>query len=303
MIEIYTDGACKSGVGGWAALILETSGHRDMSGKLEDTTSNRMELSAAIHSLESLPNGSEVTIFSDSEYLVKTMTQGWKRNTNLDLWESLDNLNISHKVNWEWVKGHANIPGNEYVNQLAGFEAGVTKTRPTIDKFFKTLDPTDVPTLTHVDPQGRVEMVDVGWKPVSDREATAQGHISMQPETINLIRDNLIKKGDVLTIAQIAGIMGGKRTAELIPLCHPLPLNKLDVELELDTHNNRVKISVLARTSGKTGVEMEALTAASIAALTIYDMCKGVDRWMTIEGIGLVSKSGGLSGDIKREDT
>ena len=208
MIEIYTDGACKSGVGGWAALILETSRHRDMSGKLEDTTSNRMELSAAIHSLESLPNGSEVTIFSDSEYLVKTMTQGWKRNTNLDLWESLDNLNISHKVNWEWVKGHANIPGNEYVNQLAGFEAGVTKTRPTIDKFFKTLDITDVPTLTHVDPQGRVEMVDVGWKPVSDREATAQGHISMQPETINLIKDNLIKKGDVLTIAQIAGIMG-----------------------------------------------------------------------------------------------
>ena len=302
MIDIYTDGACKSGVGGWAALIFETSGHRDMSGKLEDTTSNRMELSAAIHSLESLPTGSEVTIFSDSEYLVKTMTQGWKRNTNLDLWENLDSLNIAHKVNWQWVKGHANIPGNEYVNQLAGFEAGVTKARPNIDRFFKTLDNTGTPTLTHIDQQGSVEMVDVGWKPVSDREAIAQGCILMKPETINLISENLIKKGDVLTIAQIAGIMGGKRTAELIPLCHPLPLNKLDVELELDLANNRVKISALARTSGKTGVEMEALTAVSIAALTIYDMCKGVDRWMTIEDIGLVSKSGGLSGDIQRKD-
>ncbi len=302
MIDIYTDGACKSGVGGWAALIFETSGHRDMSGKLEDTTSNRMELSAAIHSLESLPTGSEVTIFSDSEYLVKTMTQGWKRNTNLDLWENLDSLNIAHKVNWQWVKGHANIPGNEYVNQLAGFEAGVTKARPNIDRFFKTLDNTGTPTLTHVDQQGSVEMVDVGWKPVSDREAIAQGCILMKPETINLISENLIKKGDVLTIAQIAGIMGGKRTAELIPLCHPLPLNKLDVELELDLANNRVKISALARTSGKTGVEMEALTAVSIAALTIYDMCKGVDRWMTIQDISLVSKSGGLSGDIQRKD-
>ena len=95
----------------------------------------------------------------------------------------------------------------------------------------------------------------------------------MQPETLSLIQDNLIKKGDVITIAQLAGIMGGKRTAELIPLCHPLPLNKLDVELELDLPNNRVKVSALARTSGKTGVEMEALTAVSIAALTIYDMC------------------------------
>ncbi|MEE2881608.1 MAG: cyclic pyranopterin monophosphate synthase MoaC [Chloroflexota bacterium] len=164
------------------------------------------------------------------------------------------------------------------------------------------LDNTGTPTLTHVDQQGSVEMVDVGWKPVSDREAIAQGCILMKPETINLISENLIKKGDVLTIAQIAGIMGGKRTAELIPLCHPLPLNKLDVELELDLANNRVMISALARTSGKTGVEMEALTAVSIAALTIYDMCKGVDRWMTIEDIGLVSKSGGLSGDIQRED-
>ena len=123
----------------------------------------------------------------------------------------------------------------------------------------------------------------------------------MQPETLRLIQESLIKKGDVLTIAQLAGIMGGKRTSELIPLCHPLPLDKLDVELELDPGENRVKISALARTSAKTGVEMEALTAVSVAALTVYDMCKGVDRGMTIGDIRLVRKSGGQSGDIYLE--
>ena len=158
------------------------------------------------------------------------------------------------------------------------------------------------PALTHVDQQGRVEMVDVGWKPVTDREAVARGHVSMQPETLRLIQDSLIKKGDVLTIAQLAGIMGGKRTSDLIPLCHPLPLNKLDVQLELNSGQNRVEISALARTSAKTGVEMEALTAVSVAALTVYDMCKGVDRGMTIGEIRLVKKSGGQSGDIHLEE-
>ena len=281
-----------------------------MSGKVEDTTSNRMELSAAINSMESLPKGSEVTLYSDSEYLVKTMTLGWRRNANLDLWQRLDALAEEHHIRWEWVKGHASIPGNEYVNQLAGFEAGVTKAPPDLSHF---LGPEAAgesgqeetggagPSLTHVDTQGRVEMVDVGWKPVTDREAVAWGYVSMQPETLRLIQDSLIKKGDVLTIAQLAGIMGGKRTSELIPLCHPLPLDKLDVELELEPGQNRVKISALARTSAKTGVEMEALTAVSVAALTVYDMCKGVDRGIIIGDIRLVRKSGGQSGDINLE--
>ncbi len=121
-------------------------------------------------------------------------------------------------------------------------------------------------------------MVDVGAKPVTDREAVARGHISMQPETLQLIQQGLMKKGDVLTVAQLAGIMGAKRTSELIPLCHPLPLNKVDVELEPDDVQRRVNITATARTSGKTGVEMEALTAVSVAALTVYDMCKGVVR-------------------------
>jgi len=305
MFDIYTDGACRARVGGWAALILTPGERRTLSGKTEDTTSNRMELSAAINAVESLPSGSEVTLYSDSEYLVKTMTLDWRRNANLDLWQKLDALAEEHQIQWEWVKGHASIPGNEFVNQLAGFEAGVTKTRPELDRFLgpeATVDAMEAaPSLTHLDQQGRVEMVDVGWKPVTDREAVAWGYVSMQPETLRLIQESLIKKGDVLTIAQLAGIMGGKRTSELIPLCHPLPLDKLDVELELDPGGNRVKISALARTSAKTGVEMEALTAVSVAALTVYDMCKGVDRGMTIGDIRLVRKSGGQSGDIHLE--
>ena len=305
MFDIYTDGACRAQIGGWAALILTPGERRTLSGKAEDTTSNRMELSGAINAVESLPSGSEVTLYSDSQYLVRTMTLGWRRNKNLDLWQRLDALAEEHQIRWEWVKGHANIPGNEYVDQLAGFEAGIIKVRPELDHFLGPEAKEDAmeakPALTHLDQQGRVEMVDVGWKPVTDREAVAWGYVSMQPETLRLIQKSLIKKGDVLTIAQLAGIMGGKRTSELIPLCHPLPLDKLDVELELDPGENRVKISALARTSAKTGVEMEALTAVSVAALTVYDMCKGVDRSMNIGDIRLVRKSGGQSGDINLE--
>ena len=157
-------------------------------------------------------------------------------------------------------------------------------------------------SLTHLTQDGRVSMVDVGGKPVTEREAIARGHVSMRPETLRLIKEGLMKKGDVLTIAQLAGIMGAKRTAELIPLCHPLPLNKIDVDLELDEARSRVNVSATARTSGKTGVEMEALTAVSVAALTIYDMCKAVDRGMRVEAIRLARKRGGQSGDITLED-
>ncbi len=155
--------------------------------------------------------------------------------------------------------------------------------------------------LTHLDEQGRAKMVDVGWKPVTDREAVARGSVRMQPETLRLIVEGQVKKGDVFTIAQLAGIMGAKKTSELIPLCHPLPLNKVDVELEADEAASAVNITAIASTSGKTGVEMEALTAVSIAALTIYDMCKAVDRGMQIGAIRLASKRGGQSGDITLE--
>ena len=160
----------------------------------------------------------------------------------------------------------------------------------------------NVDSLTHLDEEGRARMVDVGWKPVTQREATARGYLSVQPETLRLIQEGLMKKGDVLSIAQLAGIMGAKRTADLIPLCHPLPLDQVNVDLELDESQSRISITASARTSAKTGVEMEALTAVSVAALTVYDMCKSVDRGIRIEGIRLVRKRGGQSGDITLEE-
>jgi cyclic pyranopterin phosphate synthase len=155
--------------------------------------------------------------------------------------------------------------------------------------------------LTHIDKHGAARMVDVGAKPDSERLAVAGGAVYMKPDTLRLIREGALKKGDVLTIAKIAGIMAAKRTSELIPLCHPIPLNKIDVELTLDEEANAVRIISTARTTGKTGVEMEALTAVSVAALTIYDMAKAVDREMRLGDIRLLEKRGGQHGDYVAE--
>lgn len=153
-------------------------------------------------------------------------------------------------------------------------------------------------SLSHIDEQGQVNMVDVGNKPITDRQAKAIGYVVVQPETIALIQQGLMKKGDVLTVAQIAGIMAAKQTSSLIPLCHPLPLNKVDVQLVLEASENRIMVTSTASTSSRTGVEMEALTAVSIACLTLYDMCKAVDHKIQIDQIRLLEKTGGQSGDI-----
>jgi cyclic pyranopterin phosphate synthase len=151
--------------------------------------------------------------------------------------------------------------------------------------------------LSHVDEQGRAQMVNVGAKPDTERRAVAGGSVFMQPETLRLIRDGALKKGDVLAVAKVAGIMAAKRTSELIPLCHPIPLTRIAVELALDEAKSAVHITAEAYTIGKTGVEMEALTAVSVAALTIYDMAKAVDRGMTLSDIRLLEKHGGVHGD------
>lgn len=156
--------------------------------------------------------------------------------------------------------------------------------------------------LTHLDPSGEARMVDVSGKDATVRTAIAVGNVVMKPETLALIRSGDAKKGDVLGTARIAGIMAAKRTHELIPLCHPLALSQVVVELTPDDALPGVRVRALAKLTGKTGVEMEALTAVSVACLTIYDMVKAVDRFMTIEGIGMVEKAGGKSGDWKRED-
>jgi cyclic pyranopterin monophosphate synthase len=155
--------------------------------------------------------------------------------------------------------------------------------------------------LTHLDETGKVRMVDVGQKPDSERIAVAKGEVVMRSETLELIQAGAIKKGDVLTVAQVAGIMAAKRTSELIPLCHPLPLSQVAVELDLDPALPGVRITATARTVGKTGVEMEALTAVSVAALTVYDMAKAAEKTMRIQNIRLVEKHGGRSGDVVNE--
>ena len=150
--------------------------------------------------------------------------------------------------------------------------------------------------LTHIDGEGNAVMVDVSEKADTERVATARGSIYMQPETLARIMDGGVKKGDVLSIAQLAGIMGAKRTPDLIPLCHPLNLSSVKVDLSCDQERSAVDIEATCKLSGQTGVEMEALSAVSIAALTVYDMCKAVDRGMRIGDIRLVYKAGGKSG-------
>ncbi len=154
-------------------------------------------------------------------------------------------------------------------------------------------------TLTHFDAQGQAHMVDVGAKDETRRVAVTEGSISMLPATFEMVKAGNAKKGDVLGIARIAGIQAAKRTSELIPLCHPIPLTRVAVDFELDEANGTVHCTVTAETVGRTGVEMEALTAISVALLTIYDMCKAVDRGMTLNGIRLTEKLGGKSGHWK----
>ena len=156
--------------------------------------------------------------------------------------------------------------------------------------------------LTHIDEEGRARMVDVGGKPDTERVAIAKGEVTMRPETLRLIAEGGVPKGDVLAVAQVAGIMAAKHTPNLIPLCHPLLLTKVDVAFRIDEETSRIEITATVRCRGKTGVEMEALTAVSIAALTIYDMVKAVERTMRIGNIRLVYKSGGKSGEWRGEN-
>jgi len=155
--------------------------------------------------------------------------------------------------------------------------------------------------LTHIDASGRAKMVDVTSKPDTQREAAAKGRVRMKPSTFDMIQKGGVAKGDVLAAARLAGIMAAKQTPQLIPLCHPILIGDVKVEFNLDEENSTVEITVMVKSTGKTGVEMEALTAVAVAALTIYDMCKAVERGIQIEGIRLIRKSGGKSGIITLE--
>jgi cyclic pyranopterin monophosphate synthase len=155
--------------------------------------------------------------------------------------------------------------------------------------------------LSHLDETGKTKMVDVSNKAETERMAVAQGEVVMKPETLDIIRAGMIKKGDVLGVAQIAGIMAAKRTSELIPLCHPIPISEIKVELTLESSLPGVQIISSVKAISKTGVEMEALTATAVAALTVYDMAKAIEKTMRIQNIRLVRKTGGVSGDVLNE--
>ena len=156
--------------------------------------------------------------------------------------------------------------------------------------------------FTHFNEQGRAKMVDVGEKPISQRVAVAGARVLVNENTFNLIKSGGMKKGDVLTVAQIAGVMGAKRTPDIIPMCHPILMDGINLDLSLDEERLSVEIKAEVRCDGRTGVEMEALSAASIAALTVYDMCKAVQKDMVISDIRLISKTGGVHGDYYREE-
>ena len=312
MIEIYTDGSCLAnpgGPGGWAAIIVENGSTRELVGGDPSTTNNRMEMLAVANGLRAVPDSTSVTVFSDSEYVVNTMTRNWKRRKNQDIWEMLDTEVARRQVRWEWVRGHSGHPLNEHADRLARAEAkrhggewvpaeaGTTEGtgfRPPPERREARK------RLTHLDESGTARMVDVGAKPVTGRAAVARGAVTMRPETLALIRSNGFEKGDVLGVARVAGVMAAKSTSQLIPLCHPLPLDVVTVDFDLD--EDRVNIEATAKTSAKTGVEMEAMTAVSVAALTVYDMCKSADRSMRIEAVRLVRKTGGKSGDLVLEE-
>ena len=318
--DIYTDGSCSGnpGPGGWAAVIEHDGEKSRLSGGERSTTNNRMEIMAAIKGLEAAPPGATAVIHSDSEYLVKTMTKGWKRNVNRDLWEQLDLTVAKRNVDFRWVRGHSGHPQNEEADRLA---VQAMQAAANGDTSSDSLSPwervrvrvspspgaSDAPAeggLTHIDPHGNARMVDVGGKPDSARTAIASGVVAMLPETLSLIVEGRAEKGDVFTVARIAGINAAKHTWELIPLAHQVPLSHVSVDFQPEPGADiaRVRITAQARTTAKTGVEMEALTAVSVAALTVYDMCKAVDRGMTIEGVRLVEKTGGTHGDYRAED-
>jgi cyclic pyranopterin phosphate synthase len=282
---IYTDGSCipNPGPGGWAYEIRDQDENKiiDSSGADKNTTNNRMELTAVIKAFEDdvIPINSNVVIKSDSQLIINTMTKNWKKKENIELWDQLSNIIIKKnlKCDWEWVKAHAGIEGNENVDKKANAQA----------------------RMTHLSSNGDVNMVDVSDKKKTIRIAKATSKVIMSEEAFHMVQNNNSKKGNVTATARIAGIQAAKKTHELIPLCHQINLTKVEIDFELDVSLNSISIFSEVKCNSSTGVEMEALTAVSVASLTIYDMLKSVDKKILINEIHLISKSGGESGDFK----
>lgn len=303
MIQIYTDGAYNPvpGQGGWGAVVIAGKQKRVFSGAVKKTTSNRMEITAALKGILKTKPGAEVVIYTDSQYLFGCMASGWQRRANRDLWQQLDNAANQRKVRWEWVGEGARNAFHREAHDLANSLASQGEALKPAPRTGKVATRTLARGLTHIDAAGRPRMVDISGKPDTEREAVAKGVVRMQPSTLARLKKAPMAKGDVLAVAQLAGIMAAKQTHNLIPLCHPILIGDIKVELSLDEAKSAVEITTTVKSVGKTGVEMEALTATAVTALTIYDMCKAVDRSLRIENIRLVKKSGGKSGTIHLE--
>jgi len=305
MVEIYTDGAYNPALdqGGWGAVVVEDSQKQVFSGTDRKTTSNRMEITAALEGIGHTPQDSEVVVYTDSQYLFGCMAKGWQRRANRDLWEKLDATVIRRRVRWQWIERNDTNPFHQEAHTLATNLASQSEKLPPVSSREQKLQP-GAPVreeLTHMDPLGRPRMVDVTEKADTQREAVARCLVRMKASTFDLLNKGNMPKGDVLAVAQLAGIMAAKQTPSLIPLCHPLLIGSTRVEFSLDEKASVVEITATVKSTGKTGVEMEALTAAAVTALTIYDMCKAVDRGIRIESIRLIRKSGGKSGTVDLE--
>lgn len=326
------------GPGGFGVVVEADGKTLKMSRGYRRTTNNRMELMGAIAGLEStaeIATGRRTQVVTDSRYVVDGMSKGWakrwrangwRRNRqgdmalNPDLWGRLLDAVEGRDVAFEWVKGHSGHPQNEMCDAMVGEAAKLPDNEKLVDEGYvskgggmmtqsapfdtlvKELGSVgdDVPELelTHIDSSGEARMVDVGEKEITDRVATATCDVLMSETTSSLIRSGGIGKGDVIATAKLAGVMGGKRTAELIPMCHNIPISQIAVDIEELIDGLGLRIVATAKTAWRTGVEMEAMTAASVAALTVYDMCKSAERGIRVTNLRLIRKSGGKSGDF-----
>ncbi|MEE8599039.1 MAG: cyclic pyranopterin monophosphate synthase MoaC [Dehalococcoidales bacterium] len=303
MIEIYTDGAYNLVLsqGGWGAVIVEDGQRRVFSGMVKKTTSNRMEITAALEGILHTQQGAESVVYTDSQYLFGCMSRGWQRRANRDLWEQLDEAVSQRKVRWQWIDRNVTNPFHQEAHTLATSLASQGgRPQPVMSGKGQPEAPV-LEELTHLDASGRPCMVDVTRKPDTQREAQARCLVRMKASTLDLLKKGNVPKGDVLAVAQLAGIMAAKQTPYIIPLCHPVLIGDIKVEFNLDEAGCAVEITTTVKSTGKTGVEMEALTATAVTALTIYDMCKAVDRGIKIENIRLIRKSGGKSGIVNLE--
>ena len=298
-----------------------------------------MGVIAGLESTMDWGKGRKTEVVSDSSYVVNGMSKGWakrwrangwRRNKqgdmalNPDLWGRLLDAVESRDVEFRWVKGHAGHRQNEECDAMVGeasrlprneqlIDTGYERTgsaatvqTPSFESLVSPIDSTDEtaetqPELTHIDSSGEARMVDVGAKAITERVATASCEVIMTAKTLFLVKSGGIGKGDVIATAKLAGVMGGKRTAELIPMCHNIPLSQIEVDIEELADGTGLRIEATARATWRTGVEMEAMTAASMAGLTVYDMCKSAERGIRVTNLRLLRKSGGKSGEYVAE--